>query len=113
MDAADRISIFDLDAYYGAAEAVKGVTIECPAHRVSAIIGPSWCGKSAASIGSMRRPPARAAGIVMLDDHDLYASDVNVTAVRRLIGMVFRKSETISDDVDLRERRVRTQTDPQ
>jgi ABC-type phosphate transport system ATPase subunit len=61
----------------------------------------------------MRRPPARAAGIVMLDDHDLYASDVNVTAVRRLIGMVFQKSETISDDVDLRERRVRTQTDRQ
>jgi phosphate transport system ATP-binding protein len=46
MDAGHRIAIFDLDAYYGAAEALKGVTIEFPAHQISAIIGPSGCGTS-------------------------------------------------------------------
>jgi ABC-type phosphate transport system ATPase subunit len=119
MDAGHRISIFDLRAYYGAEEAVQGVTIEFPAHQVSAIIGPSGCGKSTLlrCINRMHEeiPGAHAEGQVMLDDHDLYASDVNVTAVRRLIGMVFQNpdGEPSSDDVNLRECRVRTQTDRQ
>ena len=96
MDTGHRISIIDLHAYYGAAEAVKGVTIEFPAHEVSAIIGPSGCGKSTLlrCINRMHEEisGARAEGQIMLDDHDLYASDVNVTAVRRLIGMVFQKA---------------------
>ena len=96
VDGGHRISIVDLHAYYGAAEAVKGVTIAFPAHRVSAIIGPSGCGKSTLlrCINRMHEeiPGAHAEGRVMLDDHDVYASDVNVTAVRRLIGMVFQKA---------------------
>jgi phosphate transport system ATP-binding protein len=75
---------------------VKGVTIAFPAHQVSAIIGPSGCGKSMLlrCINPMHEEirGAYAKGQVMLDDHDLYASDVNVTVVRRLIGMVFQKA---------------------
>jgi phosphate transport system ATP-binding protein len=96
INARHRISVFDLHAYYGAEQAVKGVTIEFPPHQVSAIIGPSGCGKSTLlrCINRMHEeiPGAYAEGKVMLDDHDLYASDVNVTAVRRLIGMVFQKA---------------------
>ncbi len=93
--AGHRVSIADLHAYYGATEAVKGVAIEFPPHEVTAIIGPSGCGKSTMvrCINRMHEeiPGARAEGKVMLDDQDVYASDIDVTAVRRLIGMVFQK----------------------
>ena len=93
--AGHRISISDLHAYYGATEAVKGVAIEFPPYQVTAMIGPSGCGKSTMvrCINRMHEeiPGARAEGKVMLDDQDVYASDVDVTAVRRLIGMVFQK----------------------
>ena len=53
----------DLNAYYGAQHAIKGVTIDFPANEVTALIGPSGSGKStwsAASTGCTRRSPARA-----------------------------------------------------
>ncbi|HEY5319124.1 MAG TPA: phosphate ABC transporter ATP-binding protein PstB, partial [Solirubrobacteraceae bacterium] len=93
--AGHRVSITDLHAYYGATEAVKGVGVEFLPNEVTAIIGPSGCGKSTMvrCINRMHEeiPGARAEGRILLDDHDLYAPDVDVTAVRRLIGMVFQK----------------------
>ena len=113
-DAGHRISTFGLHAFYEAVEAVKGVTIAFPAHQVSAIIGPSGCGKSTLlrCINWMHEeiPGAHAEGQVMLDDYDLCAPDVNVASVRQLIGS---RKRPVSDDVKLRQRRVRTQTDRQ
>jgi phosphate transport system ATP-binding protein len=84
-----------LHAYYGAQHAVKGVDIEFPANQVTAIIGPSGCGKSTLvrCINRMHEeiPGARAEGSVTLDQLDVYSDGVDVTAVRRLIGMVFQK----------------------
>ena len=89
------ISVKDLNAYYGSVHAVKGLDIEFPANEVTAIIGPSGCGKSTMvrCINRMHEeiPGARADGSVTLDALDVYASDVDVTSVRRLIGMVFQK----------------------
>ena len=90
-----RVTVSDLHAFYGGTEAVKGITVEFPPNRVTAIIGPSGCGKSTMvrCINRMHEeiPGARAEGKILLDDQDLYAADVDVTAVRRLIGMVFQK----------------------
>ena len=90
-----RVSVSDLHAYYGATEAVKGVSIDFPPREVTAIIGPSGCGKSTMvrCINRMHEeiPHARAEGRIMLDDNDLYAHGVDVTSARRLIGMVFQK----------------------
>ncbi len=76
-------------------EAVKGIDIDFPANEVTAIIGPSGCGKSTMvrCINRMHEeiPGARAEGSVTLDDLDVYAPEVDVTAVRRMIGMVFQK----------------------
>ena len=62
---------------------------------MTAIIGPSGCGKSTMvrCINRMHEeiPGARAEGSVTLDDLDVYDAGVDVTAVRRLIGMVFQK----------------------
>ncbi len=89
------IRVKDLRAFYGKQEAVKSVEIEFPPNEVTAIIGPSGCGKSTMvrCINRMHEeiPGARAEGSVTLDDLDVYGADVDVTSVRRLIGMVFQK----------------------
>ena len=63
--------------------------------KVTAIIGPSGCGKSTMvrCVNRMHEeiPGARSEGRVLLDDVDLHASNVDVVAVRRLVGMVFQK----------------------
>ncbi len=84
-----------LDAYYGSFQAIKGLDIEFAANEVTAIIGPSGSGKSTV-VRCINRiheeiPGARAEGSVTLDELDVYGPGVDVTAVRRLIGMVFQK----------------------
>ncbi|MDQ6841521.1 MAG: phosphate ABC transporter ATP-binding protein PstB [Actinomycetota bacterium] len=85
----------DLHAYYGGVHAVRGISLQFPAKEATAIIGPSGCGKSTMirCINRMHEeiPGARAEGSVKLDERDVYADGVDVTAVRRLIGMVFQK----------------------
>jgi len=93
--AGHTIKLKDLNAYYGTEHAIKDVTIDFPANEVTALIGPSGSGKSTVvrCINRMHEeiPGARATGSVRLDEFDVYAPDVDVTAVRRLIGMVFQK----------------------
>jgi len=90
-----RVVIEALHAYYGTVHALKGIDIVFEANRVTAIIGPSGCGKSTLvrCINRMHEVTvgARVEGKVKLDDADVYGPDVDVTAVRRLIGMVFQK----------------------
>jgi phosphate transport system ATP-binding protein len=89
------VALKGLHAYYGEQQAVRGINIEFPANEVTAIIGPSGCGKSTMvrCINRMHEeiPGARAEGSVTLDQLDVYADGVDVTSVRRLIGMVFQK----------------------
>jgi phosphate transport system ATP-binding protein len=89
------VAVKGLNAYYGAQHSIKDVTIDFPANEVTAIIGPSGSGKSTVvrCINRMHEeiPGARATGCVMLDELDVYSPSVDVTAVRRLIGMVFQK----------------------
>ena len=95
QSAGHGIDIQDLHAYYGEQHAVKGIDIDFPANEVTAIIGPSGCGKSTMvrCINRMHEeiPGARAEGSVKLDNLDVYDASVDVTSVRRLIGMVFQK----------------------
>ena len=92
---AHAIDAKGLHAYYGEQQAIKGVDLHFAANQVTAMIGPSGCGKSTLvrCINRMHEeiPGARAEGSVTLDDLDIYAPEVDVTSVRRLIGMVFQK----------------------
>jgi phosphate transport system ATP-binding protein len=92
---APGISLRDVNAYYGDNHAIKGVDLEYAPNQVTAMIGPSGCGKSTLvrCINRMHEeiPGAHAEGQIMLDDLDINASDVDVVAVRRAIGMVFQK----------------------
>jgi phosphate transport system ATP-binding protein len=89
------VLVKDLHAYYGDQHALKGADIRFAANEVTAIIGPSGCGKSTMvrCINRMHEeiPGATAQGSVALDDLDIYGDGIDVTSVRRLIGMVFQK----------------------
>jgi phosphate transport system ATP-binding protein len=89
------VQVQGLHAYYGEQHALRGIDMTFRANEVTAIIGPSGCGKSTMvrCINRMHEeiPGARAEGRITLDELDIYGSGVDVTAVRRLIGMVFQK----------------------
>ena len=85
----------DLNLWYGDAQALKGITMHIPAHRITALIGPSGCGKSTflKTLNRMQDlvPKVKITGQVCYNGSDIYAPQVDVTNLRRLIGMVFQK----------------------
>ncbi|HWL40272.1 MAG TPA: phosphate ABC transporter ATP-binding protein [Gemmatimonadaceae bacterium] len=84
-----------LSAYFGEIAAVKDISMPFFANQVAAIIGPSGCGKSTLlrCLNRMHEtvPIARVDGSVELFGHPIYGDDVNATAVRRNVGMVFQR----------------------
>jgi phosphate transport system ATP-binding protein len=85
----------DLNAWYGARQAVASVALQIAPRQVTAIIGPSGCGKSTL-IRCLNRmhevtPTARAAGSVELNGVNIYGEGVDPVQVRRVVGMVFQK----------------------
>jgi len=91
-------SVFDVDdvsVFYGAKQALSGVSLRIPRSRITALIGPSGCGKSTfiRSLNRMNDSVAgfRLRGEVRYHGHDIYAGDVDQVEVRRRIGMVFQK----------------------
>jgi len=92
---AKRIEATNVTAYYGAFKAIENITLTVEPKTVTALIGPSGCGKSTflRSINRMHEvlPGARVEGSLTIDDQDVYDRDVDVTAVRRMIGMVFQR----------------------
>jgi phosphate transport system ATP-binding protein len=92
---AKRIEATNVTAYYGAFKAIENINLTVEPKTVTALIGPSGCGKSTflRSINRMHEvlPGARVEGSLTIDDQDIYDRDVDVTAVRRMIGMVFQR----------------------
>ena len=92
---ARRIDVKNLDVYYGAFQAVEGVTMTVDPRTVTAFIGPSGCGKSTLlrTLNRMHEviPGAHVKGSVQLDGTELYGQSVDPVAVRRVVGMVFQR----------------------
>ncbi|MEU1605796.1 phosphate ABC transporter ATP-binding protein PstB [Micromonospora matsumotoense] len=92
---AKRIDATDVTAYYGGFKAIENINLTVEPKTVTALIGPSGCGKSTflRSINRMHEvlPGARVEGSLTIDGQDVYHRDVDVTAVRRMIGMVFQR----------------------
>jgi phosphate transport system ATP-binding protein len=90
-----HVSAKDFWVYYGGKPAVCDVTFDIPAGKVTAIIGPSGCGKSTylRAINRMNDliPGASADGQLIFDGYNVYSEEVDVTALRRRVGMVFQK----------------------
>ncbi len=85
----------DLNLYYGAFHALKNITMEIPEKQITAFIGPSGCGKSTflKTINRMNDliPSVRIDGQITFHGDDIYAKDIDVTDLRKNIGMVFQK----------------------
>jgi len=93
--AAPKMSTRDVHVFYGATEAIKGVSIDIDMENVTAFIGPSGCGKST-FLRTLNRmndtiPGARVEGKITLDGDDVYASNMDVVQLRARVGMVFQK----------------------
>lgn len=90
-----KIETEDLHLYYGENHALKGITLPIEEKKITAFIGPSGCGKSTylKTINRMNDliPGVRIHGKVLLDGEDVYAPKVDVTLLRKKIGMVFQK----------------------
>ena len=89
------IDVKDLNLWYGSHQALHHVNMEIPANEITAFIGPSGCGKST-FLKTLDRMNDLVDGIkitgqVQYRGQDIYAPGVDVTWLRRQIGMVFQK----------------------
>jgi phosphate transport system ATP-binding protein len=90
-----KISVKDLNFYYGKFHALKSINLEIPEKHVTAFIGPSGCGKSTLLRIFNRMfelyPEQRAEGQILLDGENLLTSKEDVALLRAKVGMVFQK----------------------
>jgi phosphate transport system ATP-binding protein len=90
-----KVSVRDLNFYYGEHHALKSINLVLAANRVTAFIGPSGCGKSTLLRIFNRMydlyPGQRAEGQVMLDNQNVLDPSLDLNLLRARVGMVFQK----------------------
>ncbi|WP_183116774.1 phosphate ABC transporter ATP-binding protein PstB, partial [Gluconacetobacter diazotrophicus] len=117
------LAVRNLDFWYGSNHALKDITLDFPARRVTGMIGPSGCGKSTLLRVLNRMydlyPGQRATGEVMFDGRNILSSDLDLNVLRARVGMVFQKPtpfpmsiyENIAFGVRLHDRLTRVEMD--
>lgn len=85
-----------LDLWYGSHQALQSISVDIPAHEITALIGPSGCGKST-FLKTLNRmndlvPGVRIEGEVVYGGENIYGPEVDVTGLRKNVGMVFQKA---------------------
>jgi phosphate transport system ATP-binding protein len=99
-----KIETIGLNIYYGKTQALTDIHMKIQANKVTALIGPSGCGKST-FLRALNRmiKGAWVAGKVLIDGQDIYRDGLDITQLRRTVGMIFQKSnpfpKTIFDNV--------------
>ena len=89
------ISVNDLNLWYDPTQALHHVTMDVQPNTITALIGPSGCGKST-FLKTLNRmndlvPGVKITGQVLYNDQDIFAPSVDVSQLRREVGMVFQK----------------------
>jgi phosphate transport system ATP-binding protein len=89
-----KLSVKDLDLYYGDYQALKKINLEVEQNKITALIGPSGCGKST-FLKTLNRmndliEGVKIEGDLRLDGKDIYG-DIDVIKLRKRVGMVFQK----------------------
>ncbi|MEI6701629.1 MAG: ATP-binding cassette domain-containing protein, partial [Actinomycetota bacterium] len=89
------MSLRDVSVTFNGRTAVRDVTFDVPANKVTALIGPSGSGKTTL-LRSLNRlhdltKGARVSGQILLGDTDIYNGDIPTTVLRSRIGMVFQR----------------------
>ncbi len=92
---ADAFTVKDMELYYGSFHALKNVNLNIASGEITAFIGPSGCGKST-FLKSLNRmndlvEGCRITGDIRLMDEDIYDKNMDVSVLRRRVGMVFQK----------------------
>lgn len=89
------LKVNDLKLFYGEKQALNDVNLVIPRKRVTAFIGPSGCGKSTLLRTFNRMNDlvdnCRVDGEILLDDENIYSRDVDISLLRRRVGMVFQR----------------------
>lgn len=89
------LSVKELCLWYGNHQALKNINIDIPKNSITALIGPSGCGKSTflKTLDRMNDliPDVKITGSVEYKGEDIFAPGVDVSELRRQIGMVFQK----------------------
>ena len=90
-----KLTVRDLNLYYGENHALKDINMDIREKSVTALIGPSGCGKSTflKTINRMNDliDHVRITGELKLDDEDIYGEGVDTTVLRKRVGMVFQQ----------------------
>ena len=89
------VNIIGLSLYYGKTKALKEINLDISKKRITSFIGPSGCGKSTL-IRCLNRlndliESVTIEGSIQIDGQDIYAPSVDVTELRKRVGMVFQK----------------------
>ena len=96
MSQAPILEAKGLNLWYGPTHALRDVSVAIPAHEITAFIGPSGCGKSTflRTLDRMNDliPNVKITGEVDFNGENIYAPNVDVTQLRKRIGMVFQKA---------------------
>lgn len=89
------LSVENLCLWYGSHQALKDINIEIPEKSITALIGPSGCGKSTflKTLDRMNDllPDVKITGSVRYKGEDIFDPSVDVSELRRQVGMVFQK----------------------
>ncbi|HXH28859.1 MAG TPA: phosphate ABC transporter ATP-binding protein PstB [Candidatus Polarisedimenticolia bacterium] len=90
------VEIEGLELFYGSKPALRGISMPVPPHRITAFIGPSGCGKTTL-LRCLNRmndlvEGVRIRGRVRIGGRDVYDPSMDVTDLRKRVGMVFQKS---------------------
>ncbi|MEK8045825.1 MAG: phosphate ABC transporter ATP-binding protein [Burkholderiales bacterium PBB6] len=90
-----KITVRDLNFYYGSFHALKHINLDIPDKKVTAFIGPSGCGKSTLLRTFNRMfelyPEQRAEGQILVDGTNVLDRGLDVSLIRAKVGMVFQK----------------------
>ena len=89
------ISVKDLDLYYGEKHALHKINMDIKKNSITALIGPSGCGKST-FLKCLNRMNdlidyVKIDGTIKLNDKDIYSPDLDITDLRKNVGMVFQQ----------------------
>ena len=95
MDRKTKIKVDDLNLYYGDNHALKNVSLDIKENAITAFIGPSGCGKST-FLKTLNRmndlvENVRIEGLVEIDGQNIYGKNMDVTQLRKQVGMVFQQ----------------------
>jgi phosphate transport system ATP-binding protein len=91
----NKLEIRNLDFYYNRIQALKSVSMNVQKNMITSLIGPSGCGKSTL-LRTLNRMNdvirgTRVVGQILLDGSDIYERSIDVTELRKKVGMVFQR----------------------